>query len=330
MYISLIPVKSARNLCFAQLSDNIYNTLKVIHNFDFFIYLVNNNLENYYSQIQKPSFFQSCSSTPRFILSQWVTSVVKTIINSYDDNISYDTQFSNFYTSIIKLYKNNYEKLYQLTGDYILSLFYNISNLNEDEVNIILYMHNHKIDNIFYKYGINISTDTNNISLLNETIILSPVNSCENLLSSQTFTYFYISLFEQHKRNYVEYIFNNNIDKLIGNDVEIPFFQLTSVNVQFVFGVWVKNLIKNSIYQYEKEIDYSIQTEKLYSALMNTYQKSYENLYKLSTYFLLSLFYKSDKLTNEQIELILVTNPGKLNDIYVKFDLPIIIKDWNN
>ena len=63
---------------------------------------------------------------------------------------------------------------------------------------------------------------------------------------------------------------------------------------------------------------------------MNTYQKSYENLYKLSTYFLLSLFYKSDKLTNEQIELILVTNPGKLNDIYVKFDLPIIIKDWNN
>ena len=116
----------------------IYNNLKASFGNDYLEFFANNNLYNEYLENQKRGFFQSTNSSPKFILSLWISNIVKNSIHLFNNNISFDIQLTDMYSKLYDVYKKNIEKLYFLTSDYIIGFFYKIDKLTYDEMTILL------------------------------------------------------------------------------------------------------------------------------------------------------------------------------------------------
>jgi hypothetical protein len=315
----------------------IYNNLKASFGNYYLEFTAKNNLYNEYLENQKISFFQTSNSSSKFILSLWVSNIVKNSIHNFN-NIPFDTQLINMYSKLYDVYKKNIEKLCFLTSDYVLGFFYKIDKLTYEEMTILLEMNIDKCSDIFKKYNIDIIFNWNNIEENNNTDILvyqkpnkENIDSLIYLFHCDLFNVTYIELVQIHLANFLQYMIdNNNINIKLKPIQVVAFNQLINVVPTFIgLGFYIKIILNNSSNQYNDNLPYDIQKKSLCLLILKTYNNDSEKIFKLTIDFMLTLFSIEKKLSEEEISYFLNTDLINVSKVYEKYDITTIIKKWN-
>jgi hypothetical protein len=186
------------------------------------------------------------------------------------------------------------------------------------EPRIIWDFNNNKYDNIFSSINFDL-----NINLINDN------KSLKNLFSTQMFNSIYIKLINNHFKTFLEYCFLNNIQKNLSDEELQNFYYLSNKIPGYNFGVWLKNIIKNSINDYNNIVDYSEQSNKLSKAVIEIYNNNYNKLFKLSANFILNILQVVNDMSDNEIESLLNTNIDEINKIFIKNNIENKALNWN-
>ena len=319
----------------------IYNNLKTSFGNDYLEFSAKNNLYNEYLENQKIGFLQCETPMSKFILSLWISTIVKKSINNFDSNIPIDTQLINMYSKLYDIYNKNLEKLCFLTSDYTLRFFFNHDKINYEEMTSLLEMNIDKCTDIFIKYNIdtifnwNNKEENNNIQENNILVYQKPnkkiIDTLKFEFHSDIYNIVFIQLLQVNVANFLQYMIeNNNINNKLKPIQVVAFNQLINFVPTFIgLGFYIKIILNNSSNEYNNNLSYDIQKKALCMSILKSYNNDSKKLFKLTIDFLLTLFSIEKKFSEEEMSYFLNTDLINVSKVYEKYDITTIIQKWN-
>jgi len=156
-----------------------------------------------------------------------------------------------------------------------------------------------------------------------------PVDSAKNLFFSCNSNVIYISVVNDYMNNFLQYVIQSKDEIYLTNEQKAPFFQQSVSVSKYLLSVWVKIIIKNSNNEYKDSLPYNVQSERLLSSAIKSFQNNYQKLYVLTLDYITGLFYKGKTLTNEDIEYLVYDDILEIEKIFLKYDITIKLENWN-